>query len=76
MASKDALAAAIVAYTGLPPDLARSVAASMTLGQFLTLEQMKRQAATFAQLGVLTKDVSGELGDYYAGDLVAEIQKG
>jgi sulfonate transport system substrate-binding protein len=76
MASKEALATAIAAYTGLPTELARSVAASMTLGQFLTLDQMKRQAATFAQLGVLTKDVSGELGDYFAGDLVAEIQNG
>lgn len=75
-ASKPALAQAIAAYTGLPPNVSLSVAETLTLGQFLTLEQMQRQAATFHQLGVLTKDVSAELGPYFDQALVASIAKG
>jgi sulfonate transport system substrate-binding protein len=75
-ASKQALAQAIALYTGLPPDVALSVANTLTLGQFLTLDQMQRQAATFHQLGVLTKDVSGDLAPYFDQALVAGITKG
>jgi sulfonate transport system substrate-binding protein len=75
-ASKSALAQAIAAYTGLPPDVAVSVANTLTLGQFLTLDQMQRQAATFHQLGVLTKDVSGDLAPYFDQALVASVAKG
>lgn len=76
MASKEVLAQGIAAYTGLSPELAKAVAATMTLGQFLTLEQMQRQAATFYQLGVLKKDVSAELGGYFDGTLVEQALKG
>ncbi len=72
-ASKQALATAIAAYTGLPENVARSVADVTTLGQFLTLDQMKRQAATFHQLGVLTKDVSGELDQYFDSGLATRV---
>jgi sulfonate transport system substrate-binding protein len=75
-ASKPALAQAIAAYTGLPADVAANVAAVTTLGQFLTLEQMQRQAATFFKLGVLTKDVSTELGPYFDPAFAAAIAKG
>ena len=74
-ASKPALAQAISAYTGLPAEVALSVANVTTLGQFLTLDQMQRQAATFFKLGVLTKDVSGDLGPYFNQDLVASVVK-
>lgn len=75
-ASKQALSQAIAAYTGLPPEIALSVANTLTLGQFLTLDQMQRQAATFHQLGVLTKDVSGDLAPYFDQTLVAGVAKG
>ena len=74
--SKEALAQAIAAYTGLPEAVAVNVAKVTTLGQFLTLEQMQRQAAEFSRLGVLTKDVSGDLGPYFESALVAEVMKG
>lgn len=74
-ASKQAFAQTIAAYTGLPEQVAANVAKVTTLGQFLTLEQMQRQAATFNTLGVLTKDVSGELGQYFDRSLVAEMTK-
>ena len=76
MASKEALAKGVSEYTGLTPEVAHNVAATMTLGQFLTLDQMQRQAAAFYSLGVLTKDVSGELGPYFEGQLVAQVLAG
>lgn len=73
VASKQAFAQTIAAYTGLPESIADNVAKVTTLGQFLTLEQMQRQAATFHSLGVLTKDVSAELGPYFDRSLAAEM---
>jgi len=72
-ASKEVFAQTIAAYTGLPESVAANVAKSTELGQFLTLEQMQRQAATFHTLGVLTKDVSGDLGPYFDRSLAAEM---
>ena len=74
-ASKDVFAKTIAAYTGLPESVAANVAKTTELGQFLTLDQMKRQAATFHTLGVLTKDVSADLGPYFESALVAELNK-
>jgi hypothetical protein len=36
---------------------------------------MQRQAATFNKLGVLTKDVSGELGGYFDSSIAADMAK-
>lgn len=75
-ASKPGLAQAIAAWTGLDATIAGNVAATITLGQFLTLDQVKRQARAFNQFGVLTRDVSGELDGYFESALVAEVLKG
>ncbi|GIL02679.1 MAG: hypothetical protein BroJett030_25780 [Alphaproteobacteria bacterium] len=63
--SKEALGAAIAAWTGLPPQVARAVADDMTLEQSLTVDQVQRQAKEFHRLGVLQRDVSGELPQYF-----------
>ena len=63
--SKDKLAEAITAWTGLPADVAKNVAADMTLGQVLTLEQIQAQAKTFHELGVIQRDVSAEMGQFF-----------
>ena len=73
--SKQEFSKTIAAYTGLPESVADNVAKVTTLGQFLTLEQMQRQAATFNKLGVLTKDVSGELDAYFDRSIAAEMAK-
>lgn len=70
-ASKEKLAEAIAAWTGLAPDVAANVARDMTLGQFLTLAQMQAQAKTFHQLGVIQRDVSAELGEYFDQSIIA-----
>jgi len=75
MASKETLAAGVQAYTGVTPAAARSIADHISLNPTLSLDQMKRQAVTFHKLGVIQKDVSGELDKYYAGDLVRSVMK-
>ena len=56
-ASKEEFSRTIAAYTGLPNRWRPMSPRPPRLGQFLTLDQMQRQAATFHQLGVRTKDV-------------------
>jgi len=68
-----AFAAAISAYTGIAPAVAERIAAGIKLGAVLSLDQMKRQAAEFHRLGVIQRDVSGELDQHYAGDIVASV---
>lgn len=63
--SKEKLAEAIAAWTGLPADVAKNVAADMTLAQVLTLEQIQAQAKTFHELGVIQRDVSAEMGQFF-----------
>lgn len=63
--SKDALGDAIAAWTGLPPQVAKAVADDMTLEQSLTIDQVQRQAREFHRLGVLARDVSAELPQYF-----------
>jgi sulfonate transport system substrate-binding protein len=69
--SKDRLAEAVSAWTGLPAEVAKNVAADMTLGQFLTLEQIQAQAKTFHQLGVIQRDVSGEMAQFFDQTILA-----
>jgi sulfonate transport system substrate-binding protein len=73
-ASKAKLAEAIAAWTGLPAEVAASVARDMTLGQFLTLAQMQEQARTFHRLEVIPRDVSGELGQFFVEEIVASVR--
>ena len=63
--SKEALGSAIAAWTGLPPQVAMAVAEDMTLEQSLTVDQVQRQAKEFHRLGVLQRDVSGELPQFF-----------
>ena len=69
-ADQAAFADAIGTYTGIKPEIATRIAQTIELGAVLSLEQMQRQAKTFHELGVIQADVSGELPDHYAGDLV------
>jgi sulfonate transport system substrate-binding protein len=75
MSSKEKLAETIAAWTGLEPKFAASVAKVTTLGQFLTMDQVKRQAQAFHQFGVLTKDVSADLDKYFDPAIVKTVLK-
>jgi|GEM_PF-181819 len=64
-ASKDEFARAISKYQGIDETTAKRMTTNITLGNFLTLEQMQRQAKAFHEFGVFQKDVSGELAAVY-----------
>jgi sulfonate transport system substrate-binding protein len=75
MSSTDKLAETISAWTGLEPQVAKNVASVTKLGQFLTMDQVKRQAAAFHSFGVLTKDVSADLDKYFDQAIVKTVVK-
>lgn len=52
---------AIQQLTGLDADISLRIAQIIKLGPVVTPEQLKRQAKAFADLGVITKDVSGQI---------------
>jgi len=64
-ASKDDFAKAISKYQGIDEVTAKRMTANITLGNFLTLEQMQLQAKAFHSFGVFQKDVSAELAGVY-----------
>jgi len=64
-ASQDEFARAISKYQGIDEVTAKRMTANITLGNFLTLEQMQRQAKAFYEFGVFQKDVSAELATVY-----------
>lgn len=64
-ASKDEFARAIAKYQGIDETTAKRMTANITLGNFLTLEQLQLQAKAFHDFGVFQKDVSGELASVY-----------
>lgn len=75
-ASPAAFSQAITAYTGIGPEIAARIAAGITLGVALPLDQLQRQAKEFNRLGVIQRDVSGELAGFYANDLVGAVLRG
>ena len=74
-ADKPAFAQALARLTGLGPEISEKIADVITLGAVVTPDQIKRQAKAFHDLGVIQKDVSGEIEQYWDGDLVANAHK-
>lgn len=64
-ASRDAFITAIAKFQGIAPEVAKRMSANIKLGNFLTIEQMQRQAKVFYELGVFQKDVSAQLPSVY-----------
>ena len=71
--SKDEYAKSIAKFQGIELEVAKRMAKNITLGNFLTLEQMQRQAKTFYDLGLFQKDVSGQLGSAYDQELYKSV---
>lgn len=69
-ASPADFASAMAKLTGLEPSLAAKVAEVIKLGPVITPDQIKRQAKAFNELGVIAKDVSGEIDRYWDGSFV------
>lgn len=68
--SPAAFADAYAKLTGLAPDVAGQAAKIIKLGEVISPDQIKRQAKGFADLGVIQKDVSGEIDAHWDGSFV------
>lgn len=67
--------AAVAQLTGLDPTVAAKVAEVIKLGPVITPDQIKRQAKAFSDLGVIPKDVSGEIDKYWDASFLAAATK-
>lgn len=56
--------------SGMKPDIAAKAAAVIKLGEVISPDQIKRQAKAFADLGVIQKDVSGQIDANWDGSFV------
>jgi sulfonate transport system substrate-binding protein len=71
--SQDEFTKAIARFQGIDLEVARRMAKNIKLGNFLTLEQMQRQAKTFFELGLFQKDVSAQLANSYDEELYKSV---
>jgi ABC-type nitrate/sulfonate/bicarbonate transport system substrate-binding protein len=67
--------AAIAGLTGLDPAVSLKVAEVIKLGPVITVDQIKRQAKAFNELGVIPKDVSGEIEQYWDASFLDTAMK-
>ncbi|NNM73478.1 ABC transporter substrate-binding protein [Enterovirga sp. DB1703] len=58
--------------TGVDPKIATEASKLITLGAVVSPEQLERQAKAFNELGVIQKDVSGEIRKYWDASFVAK----
>lgn len=61
--------------TGLAPDVSAQAAKIIKLGEVISPDQIKRQAKGFAELGVIQKDVSGEIDAHWDASFVEKALK-
>lgn len=73
--SKEKFGAAVAALTGLDATVSGKVAEVIKLGPVITPDQIKRQAKAFNELGVIPKDVSGEIDKFWDGSFVDKATK-
>jgi sulfonate transport system substrate-binding protein len=66
---------AIATLTGLDADVSAKIAEVIQLGPVITPEQIKRQAKAFNELGVIPKDVSGEIEKYWDASFLEAAMK-
>lgn len=74
-ASKEKFGAAIARLTGLEAGVSTKIAEVIKLGPVITPEQIKRQAKAFNELGVIPKDVSGEIDKFWDASFVDKATK-
>ena len=73
--SPEKFAAAYAQFTGIDPKVSAEASKVIKLGEVVSVDQIKRQAKAFADLGVIQKDVSGEIEKFWDGSLVAQALK-
>lgn len=70
----EAFAQAYSRYVGLPLDVTRPSVKLIQLGGVLDAAQIRAQASEFFKLGVIPKDVSGTVANYYDTSLVNSLK--
>jgi len=70
--SPKAFADAYAQLSGMKLELAEKASAVIKLGEVVSPDQIKRQAKAFADLGVIQKDVSGEVEKHWDGSFVTK----
>lgn len=73
-AHPDQFAEAYAKLTGVDPKIAAEAAKVITLGAVVSPEQLERQAKAFNELGVIPKDVSGEIRKYWDASFVTKAK--
>lgn len=73
--SPDKFAAAYAEFTGIDPKISAEAAKVIKLGEVVSVDQIKRQAKAFAELGVIQNDVSGQIEKFWDGSLVTQALK-
>jgi sulfonate transport system substrate-binding protein len=68
--SPTAFADAYAQLSGMAPDVAAQASKIIRLGEVVSPDQLKRQAKGFADLGVIQKDVSGQIDAHWDGSFV------
>lgn len=58
--------------SGMQPNIAAEAAKVITLGEVISPDQIKRQAKAFSDLGVIQKDVSGQIEANWDGTFVTK----
>lgn len=74
-ASPTAFGQAIAKLTGLDPAVTAEIAKVIKLGPVITPAQIKAQAKAFNELGVIPKDVSGEIEQYWDASFLETAAK-
>jgi sulfonate transport system substrate-binding protein len=74
-ASPAKFATAISQLTGLEADVSAEIAKVIKLGPVITPDQIKRQAKAFNELGVIPKDVSGDIEKYWDASFLEAAMK-
>ena len=68
--SPQKFADAYAKLSGMEPKVAAKAAEVIKLGEVISPDQIKRQAKAFADLGVIQKDVSGQIDAHWDGSFV------
>ncbi|MFN3670532.1 MAG: ABC transporter substrate-binding protein [Bosea sp. (in: a-proteobacteria)] len=73
--SPAAFGTAIAKLTGLDEAVSAEIAKVIKLGPVITVDQIRRQAKAFNELGVIPKDVSGEIDKYWDAKFLEQAAK-
>lgn len=73
--SPAAFGTAIAKLTGLEEGVSAEIAKVIKLGPVITVDQIKRQAKAFNELGVIPKDVSGDIEKYWDASFLEQAAK-